>query len=555
MVECRMEQKKILVIIPARGGSKGIPRKNIRLMNGKPLISYAIKCALESNYNPDVYVSTDDEEITEISEQYGAMIITRDELLSSDLVTLDPVVYDATVKVEQNKGIKYDYVITIQPTSPLLSTQTLDKAIAYAIHDNWETVISVVNHPRLSWTTNGHDIIPLYKERKNRQELPPQYFETGAFVISKRCVLRENSRIGRKISVYEVSDDEGIDIDNSNDWILAEGILKKKRIVFRADGYIELGLGHIYNCITMAAKLIGHDTIILTKENASVGIQKLNEVHAKYKTIRNENEIDAFIKEFKPDIWVNDCLNTSESYIKHLKKKVNRVVSVEDLGPGAGYADAVINALYEDDNGPNTFSGYRYVCLRDEFLTEKPKDFDEKVKNVVIMFGGTDPSNLNKMLYDILVSGNHDFGDIRFNFITGIGYDCEIHNVLSCPKKNIYVYPDVPRVTRFLKNADIAIIGQGRSIFEVACMGVPTIVLSQNEREMSHGFAQMDHGFINLGMGEQISPSVIVNTLEWLIMTPAIRKNMHDLMVKIPLREGGERVKDIILGKAEYEEQ
>lgn len=544
---------RILAIIPARGGSKGIPRKNIRLMNGKPLISYAISCALGSRYNPDVYVSTDDNEIAEICEQYGATIIRRDDRLSTDLVTLDPVVYDATIKAEHENKVRYDYIITIQPTSPLLHTETLDNAIEYAINENWDTVLSVVNHPHLSWGMDGNEVVPLYKERKNRQELPPQYFETGAFVITKRDSLKEDSRIGNRVSVYEVSDDESIDIDNYNDWILAEHILKKKRIIFRVDGYIELGLGHIYNCITMASKLIGHDTLILTKEDATVGIQKLDEVHAKYKTIRDENEIDSVIKEFKPDIWVNDCLNTSESYIKNLKQKVNRVVSIEDLGPGAKYADAVINALYEDDNVANIYSGYQYVCLRDEFLTEKPKSFSKNVKNVVIMFGGTDPSNLNKMIYDILISDDHDFGDIRFNFITGIGYDYKRHDVLSRPEKNIYVYPDVPRVTKFLKDADIAIIGQGRSIFEVACMGVPTIVLSQNEREMSHGFAQMDHGFINLGMGEKISPSVIINTLEWLIMTPAVRKNMHDLMTRVLLKYGGERVKNIILGEEEYE--
>ena len=86
---------RILAVIPARGGSKGIPRKNIRLMNGKPLISYAIANARASRYITDVFVSTDSAEIADIAQLYGAQIIERDERLSGDMVTLDPVVYHA----------------------------------------------------------------------------------------------------------------------------------------------------------------------------------------------------------------------------------------------------------------------------------------------------------------------------------------------------------------------------------------------------------------------------------------------------------------------------
>lgn len=109
---------KILVIIPARGGSKGIPRKNVRLIAGKPLISYAIANATKSKYNVDVVVSTDDEEIMFVSQKYSAEIVKRPIELALDHITLDPVIEHATRVQESKKGCIYDIVITMQPTSP-----------------------------------------------------------------------------------------------------------------------------------------------------------------------------------------------------------------------------------------------------------------------------------------------------------------------------------------------------------------------------------------------------------------------------------------------------
>lgn len=539
---------QILAVIPARGGSKGIPKKNIRLMNGKPLISYSINNAKNSRYITDVFVTTDSNEISEVAEEYGAEIIERDESLSSDLVTLDPVVFHAKNCAEKIKNKKYDAVVTLQPTSPLLKTETLDNAIEYFINGNYDTVISVINKPHLSWGMQENKIIPLYKERKNRQELPPQYFETGAFLIAKADCVKNSTRIGKNVSVFEVAENESIDIDNKNDWLLTENLMKRKKIIFRAEGYKELGLGHIYNCITLAFSMIEHDVLIVISEKSAEGIEKIRETNLPYKIIKHESEINKIIEDFKPDIWVNDCLNTTKEYIESLKSKIKRVVTIEDLGSGIEAADAVINALYKPINDKHVYSGYKYVCLRDEFQAEQPAKFSEKVKNVLVMFGGTDPTNLNKRLYNSILKFSDKYKDIKFNFITGIGYDAEKNGVITQKDKNIYVYPNVPRVTTYMKHADLAITSQGRTIFELAAMGVPSIVLSQNKREQTHLFARLEHGFLNLGIGKEVEQNLIENTLDWLINTQAIRKNMYDLMLSYQLKEGLQRVKNIIVG-------
>ena len=151
---------KILAVIPARAGSKGIPNKNIRIIGGHPLIYYSIKNALKSKMITDVIVSTDSPEVKIIAEQMGAKIKWRDASLCGDAVTLDAVVADA-VPINEH----WDYIVTMQPTSPTLRVITLDHAIEYTVNNGLDTVISAINSPHLSWGEKDGKKIPNYKER------------------------------------------------------------------------------------------------------------------------------------------------------------------------------------------------------------------------------------------------------------------------------------------------------------------------------------------------------------------------------------------------------
>ena len=199
------KNNKILVVIPARGGSKGIPRKNIRLLGGKPLIAHTIEITKASEYVDELVVTTDDNEIAFVAGKFGAKTIKRDGKLAEDSIPLDPVIYDATIKQEEKEGEKYDVVITVQPTSPLLKTKTLDLAIEKLLdieEDNngneisYDTIISVVDDRHLSWGWDEENkkYYPLYKARLNRQYLPKSYKETGSIFASKRKFISENSR-------------------------------------------------------------------------------------------------------------------------------------------------------------------------------------------------------------------------------------------------------------------------------------------------------------------------------------------------------------------------
>lgn len=540
----------ILVIIPARGGSKGIPRKNVRLMAEKPLISYSIENALNSNHDVDVVVSTDDDEIARVSCSYGARVIIRPENLATDSVTLDPVIFHAINEMEKVKNIQYDIVITMQPTSPLLKRDTLDAAIEYFIKNSFDTVLSGINKPHLSWTEKQGKIVPAYEKRLNRQYLPKNLIETGAFFISKREFVKEHSRFGPNVSVYEISESEAIDIDTPQDWWIAEKEILKKNIIIRVEGYSEIGLGHIYRGLLLAYNLIDHNIRFVLSEKSDLGIKKIEESHFPYSVIQNDNDIVGLIKDFKCDIVVNDMLDTDEEYVHMCKTTGVRVVNFEDLGQGAILADAVINDLYEKKNEQNNhYWGSEYYCIRDEFLLAKQTEFRECVEEVLVIFGGTDPCNLTKRLFDVIQ--NLDNAKVHCTFILGMGYKradeliekSKIHNL------NIDFIQDVKLMTEYMGKADIAISSQGRTMLELASMGVPTIIMAQNKREQHHEFGYLQNGFINLGLGSEVEDDTIKQTLLWLINSPQIRKQMKDQMKKKDLKKGIDRVKNIILDR------
>ena len=151
---------EIIAIIPARANSKRIPNKNIRLLNSQPLISYVIRNALLSKYITKVIVTTDSEEVEIIARQFGVECIRRPDFLCQDDTTLDPVIYDAV------SSLTCDYVVTLQPTTPLLRVDSLDAAIEQCIQNPViDTVVSVINFPRLAWKKTELNLTPLYKER------------------------------------------------------------------------------------------------------------------------------------------------------------------------------------------------------------------------------------------------------------------------------------------------------------------------------------------------------------------------------------------------------
>ena len=542
---------KIIAIIPARGGSKGIPRKNIRLLLGKPLISWTIEKAKKSKYIDEIFVSTDDEEIAEVSKMYGAEVIPRPKKLAGDEITLDPVIYHALISVEESLKKKYDFIITLQPTSPLVSLRTLDHAIKVMLTNKYDTLISVSDETHLYWIKKENKLVPLSKNRKNRQSLNKIYKETGAILISRREVISEKSRIGKKIFLFKMPDDENVDIDNYRDWWITENLLKKLNIVFRVDGYQEIGLGHVYRAITLANKLVFyHNISFLMNSHKKLGIEKVKEYNYPIITFDDEKEIFEKMEKISPHIVINDILDTKREYIKELKNRGYFVVNFEDLGEGSEIADIVMNALYENSYPPkNHYYGYKYVCLKEEFYIFPPKKVNRNVKKILITFGGTDPNNLT--LKTIKAIEELDIRDINISVILGLGYGEKnkltkyIDKLISKGFK-INIKENVRMMAKEIRDADIVITSNGRTIYEVTSIGTPCISIAQNEREARHLFVHNSKCIKYLGMGDTISENNIASAMKELIKNFELRKEMNKKLLKYDLKKGIDRISRVI---------
>ncbi len=547
---------KTLIVIPARGGSKRIPRKNVRIMCGMPLICYSIENAksLTKAYDVDIAVSTDDEELAGIVEKRGVTVIRRPDELATDSVTLDPVIYHAVCYMEKTLGKNYDTVITMQATSPTLKADTVKRALSYFKVEGYDTIISAMNKPHLSWGVKDGKIVKNYEKRLNSQELPKNYIETGGFLITKRECVTETGRIGENVNVFEITEDEAVDIDTYSDWVLCENILNRKKIIFRTVGKMKLGMGHVYRALTLAYMLTGHDILFVLDKESDIGAAKIESTNFPYVLVSNDSEFEALLQKEKPDILVNDILDTTVEYMEICTKNAKRVVNFEDVGPGAKYADAVINALYEKgDRLHNEYYGSKYFCIRDEFLEEHPKEFSDKVENIMVIFGGSDPSDLTGRLYDISKELHKKYANICFHFLVGFAYPNK-DKVITDEANNIFIHNDVKRVSAYMNKMDLAVTSQGRTVYELASMGVPSIVLAQNEREAEHVFAGIQNGFINLGLGSEQDNQTIISTIDWLINTPNVRKEMRKLQLAKDFSKGQRRVLSIILNDLEEDD-
>lgn len=540
----------ILVVIPARGGSKGIPRKNLRKLGSLPLIGYSINNALNSKHDLDVYVSSDDEEILSISEQLGAKLHPRPKKLAEDQTTLDPVIFEAYEFAKQKEGKRYDLVVTLQPTSPLLSSNSIDRALDKMIESrNIDTIISAVESTHLTWSKNEKGFYPNYTERVNRQQLTPVYKETGGFLITRSSIITEKNRIGDKVELFELQGKESIDIDTYEDWNLCEYYLKKKNILFVLTGNKVVGLGHVYNTLILANEILNHNVSFLVDKDSELAFQKIKSSNYSVRIQSNEDIIDD-IEKFNPDVVINDCLDTNQSYIVSLKEKNIHVINIEDLGEGAKYADLVINAIYpEKVKQLNHYYGPDYFCARDEFLLLPQKVISSNVNKVLITFGGVDPNNLTNKSLEAIYSFCID-RNIKITVVLGLGYQ-KVETLTKFEK--VVIKENVSNIAIEMLDADICFTSAGRTTYELALVGTPSIVLAQNARELTHFFADEANGFVSLGLGEEVEPGEILDAFEGLLKDPSKRRFMHNKMKNNNIREGKSKVVQLIKRHIENE--
>ena len=223
----------IISIIPARGGSKGIPRKNIKLLNGKPLISYSIDASNSCSLIDDTYVSTEDAEISEISKGNNAEVIERpDELAGDDSSSIDVILH--VLDYLENRGELPDLFVLLQPTSPLRTSEDIEASINLFLESDCDSLVSVCeldHRSLLNFSLEDGFLVQNNNEslfNSRRQDIPTHYSLNGAIYITTPEFIRKNkSFYSDKTIPHVMSKEKSIDIDTSFDFKLAEFLLNE----------------------------------------------------------------------------------------------------------------------------------------------------------------------------------------------------------------------------------------------------------------------------------------------------------------------------------------
>lgn len=528
------KQMRVLAVIPARAGSKGIPNKNMRMVQGYPLVYYSINNALSSERITSVIVTTDSSEIAMIASRMGVNVRWRSKELCEDDVTLDEVIYDAVDRISD-----WDCVVTMQPTSPTLKHESVDSAIDKLFEEGLDTVISVVNRPHLSWKERGGKVVPNYEQRLNRQYLPANYMETGGFVVSRANVLSGGIRIGEKVGVSCLSEDEAIDIDNYIDLEMAVHILEKKKVAIYVNGNEKIGLGHVYRALEVADEFFCPIDIIYdsTKTDPRIFGESM---HRFIPTVGYSGLLKR-CAEKEYNVFINDILSTDLDYMAGLRRVIPdaKIINFEDDGEGARSADLVINALYSDASFSNMCVGEKFFILAKSFMFYGNIEIKDSVKRVLVSFGGADPQGYTDRILSIVEQ--EEFSGYEFTVVLGRS-KTNVEELMSHDDgEHIRVLYDVSNMPEIMSECDIAVTSRGRTAYELAMLGIPTMAMAQNETEMKHGFVCEENGFIYLGINP--SDDVIREHLVGLVTSDyGYRKGLQGNMLIHDLRHGRENV-------------
>jgi CMP-N-acetylneuraminic acid synthetase/spore coat polysaccharide biosynthesis predicted glycosyltransferase SpsG len=524
----------LLAIIPARSGSKEVRRKNIRRIGGLPLFAHTVRALEESGVAERLIISTDDPVVIAWAEQQGVEISLRPEALRSDATTI------AEVAASLADELSWEGVVGVfQPTSPLRSAASIRRALEELESTGAGSLMSVEREPHLLWAVDAEGPPrPLFAERVNRQFSSQKIMrETGAIQLVDASWLRdERSMVSERHHLFELPEEECHDIDTIDDLVAARRRAERGRVIFRITANREVGGGHLYHCLELAEELDDQEIAFLLKRCDPFVSATLAERGFEASEETSLREDLATLKGTGPCVLINDILDTSEDDVLIGRALGMRVVNIEDLGPGARYADWVVNALYPapPDARPHTVSGVRWASLRPEFRYQGTSAVRAEAYRVLVTFGSTDPSSMTTRVAEVLAAGP----SIESTVVLGAGANDAPYPPSTTVKRQ------VENMAKEMASADVIVTAAGRSVYEAASLGVPVVVIAQNAREATHCHLGFESGVIFLGIGPLVADHDILEVVQRLLRDPALRSELSARLSASIDGRGSERIAD-----------
>ncbi len=528
----------VLAVVPARGGTDRVPYLNIKKLGDRALLGHTLDAAHAAPSIDRLVVSTDDEHVVAVARRHGVEVpFLRPRELAADIPSLKPVIAHAAAEAEKT-GPRADVVVVLQATTPFRTAEAVEEAIARLVHGGYDSVISVTEDRTLNWREEGDALVPLFEKEGRREEQAPLYKENGAVVVLRRHVLDGPTRFGERIGHLVLDKRAGFTVHDLDDFWMAERLLREPRVLFRVDGGKAMGMGHVYRSLAIADALRASsraDVAFLMKAEHGEAIVAISRAGYPVR-VAGDGQPETFlehVRDFAPEILINDLRahGAEAAWLRALAHlgatTVNLVDAPQDLEATEHYEQVIVSVMHETRETPEGFySGPKYAILREHFRGRE-KEVRERAAMVLLTFGGSDPQQLTVKAASALRDLDPQ---VEVVAVAGPAFSCrnEFEELQAAlPRRVPLIQEAGGHIADLMLEADVVLCSGGMSVYEIAALGTPGIVLGQNMREDGRMRAFAVHGTLEyLGLGTEVGEAAIAAAARGLLADPARRRQM-----------------------------
>ena len=551
---------RVVAIVPARGGTDSVPYLNIKRLGDRPLLVHTLDAAKQAGCVDRVVVSTDDAQVAEIARAAGADApFLRPSQLAGDIPSLKPVIVHAVREIEAT-GDRADIVVVLQATTPFRPASAIEEAVERLVSADLDTVLSVTEDRTLNWRAMGEVLVPVLTHAGRRLDQEPLYSENGGVVAMRRAVLDAPSRFGKRIGFIVLDKRAGLAVHDLDDFWMAERLLRQPRILFRTDGSTRIGMGHVFRSLAIADALRQTSPAELAFLMSSDHREGILEVTRRGHALRvaADTRIETaveHIRDFAPAILINDLPALDSGYLRALSHlgttTVNLVDTLDDLEVTEHYKQVIVSVMGEERETPEGFyGGPEYAILRSQFR-DREKELRDHSKLVLLSFGGSDPQGLTVKAARALATLSHE---IEIVAVAGpaFSYRAEFEALArTLPRKVTLINEASGHIAELMLEADVVVGSGGMSVYEIAALGTPGLVLAQNAKEDQRMREFARHGTVEyLGLGTEVDETALARAVAALLDDVPRRRAMSARGRALVDGQGALRAAELVLGSA-----
>lgn len=314
--------------------------------------------------------------------------------------------------------------------------------------------------------------------------------------------------------------------------------MKSKEAFMLIKCHKSIGSGHLFRAASVASLLDDYQSVIFLENDCKYAQVIINSFFSQLDIeIKSLTDFRNYVHKKKPELVVLDRLDNSKAFVTSLLK-TSKVISFEDLGQGSWHTNITFNEIYFKPlyQAKNIVWGPKSFLIRETFKKYKSKKFNSKPKEAIITFGGTDPRNLSFLVASLVTQRkyDHELQNIKFNIVLGPGYPFSRVPLERLSVSNrIKIFPATQDIASLMFNADFGICSNGRTVFELAHLSTPSIVIPQHAREANHDFPSENNGFIKLEYSsKQQTISDCIEAIK-LMLRKDYRSKLYNNMKKI----------------------